>query len=80
MEAIGSGEGVPSPERGFPFWEPIAPAGLLGLLSSIALSVPAVNPTGNIECGDARTIAQPVKKSTFAQINSVHFCSARYSL
>ena len=67
MGAIGSGESVPSPERGFPFWEPIAPAGLLGLLSSIALSVPAVNQTGNIGCGDTRAI-RPTSEE-------IHFCS-----
>ena len=70
----------PFPGARFPSWEPIAPAGLLGLLSSRALSVPAVKPTGNIGCADARAIARPIKKSTFAQIDSVHFCSARHSL
>jgi hypothetical protein len=79
MGAIGSGESVPSPERGFPFWEPIAPAGLLGLLSSRALSIPAVNPRGILDAGIPEQSARPVKKSTFAQINSVHFCSARHS-
>lgn len=59
--ANGSGESVLAPERGDPSWEPIAPSGLLGLLSSRALSVPAVGRTRNIKCGDARTIDQAVK-------------------
>jgi hypothetical protein len=68
----------PLPGARFPSWEPIAPSGLLGLLSSRALSVPAVSRTGNNGCEDARGIGDSVKYSTFAQFNSLHFCSARY--
>ena len=69
----------PFPGARFPSWEPIAPSGLLGLLSSRALSVPAVSRTGNHGCKDARGIGDSVRYSTFAQFNSLHFCSARYS-
>ncbi len=68
----------PFPGARFHFWEPIAPSELLGLLSSRALSVPAVSRTGNNGCEDARGIGDLVKYSTFAQFNSLHFCSARY--
>lgn len=46
----------PFPGARFPSWEPIAPSGLLRLLSSRALSVPAVSRTGKKGCedGDAR--------------------------
>jgi len=67
LRASGSGESVPCPERGSPFWESIAPAGLLGLLSSRALSIPAVSQTGNLEHAQTRRIVGQVKKSTFAQ-------------
>ena len=70
----------PFPGARFPSWEPIAPSGLLGLLSSRALSVPAVSRTGNNGCEDAREIGDSVKYSTFAQFNSLHFCSARYRI
>lgn len=69
----------PLPGARFPSWEPIAPSGLLGLLSSRALSVPAVGRTRNIRRKDARAIGESLKESTFAQFNSVHFCSARYT-
>ena len=69
----------PLPGARFPSWEPIAPSGLLGLLSSRALSVPAVGRTRNIRRKDARAIGESLKESTFAQFNSVHFCSARHS-
>jgi hypothetical protein len=52
---------------------------VLGLLSSRALSVPAVNEWRNIRCEDARVFGSPVKESTFAQSSFVHFCPARYS-
>ena len=68
----------PFPGARFPSWEPIAPSGLLGLLSSRALSVPAVSRTGNNGCEDARGIGDSLRYSTFAQFNSLHFCSARY--
>jgi hypothetical protein len=32
-----------------------------------------------MECAEASAIRRPMKNSTFAQINSVHFCSARYT-
>ena len=67
----------PFPGARFPSWEPIAPSGLLGLLSSRALSVPAVSRTGNNGCEDARGIGDSVQCSTFAQLNSLHFCPAR---
>ncbi len=70
----------PFPGARFPFWEPIAPSGLLGLLSSRALSVPAVRRTRNIRCKVARAIGEWVKESSFAQINFVQFCSASYRL
>ena len=78
IRANGSRESIPSPERGSLFGEPIAPSGLLGLLSSIALSVPAVSRTGNNGCQDARRIVDLVKYSTFAQFNFLHFCSVHY--
>ena len=67
------------PGARFPFWEPIAPSGLLGLLSSRALSVPAVARTRNIGGEVARAIGERVNESSFAQINFVQFCSARYT-
>jgi len=65
--ANGSGESVPSPERGSLFREPFAPAELLGLLSSRALSVAQVWPAGTIKSTDARAIARPRA--------GIHFCS-----
>ena len=59
----------PFPGARFPFLEPIAPSGLLGLLSSRALSVPAVSRAGNNECENARGIGDLVKYSTFVQFN-----------
>jgi hypothetical protein len=68
----------PFPGARFPSWEPFAPEGLLGLLSSRALSVPEVCPAGTISDKDARAFEDPEQESTFAQINCVHFCSTRY--
>ena len=66
----------PFPGARIPFWEPIAPSGLLGLLSSIALSIPAVCPARTTRSEAGRKIAWDEIYSTFAQINCFHFCSA----
>ena len=76
--ANGSRESVPSPERGSHLGSLSHHPRLLGLLSSSALSVPAVCRTGTIRGADTSKIKHSSKKSTFAQINCVHFCSARY--
>jgi hypothetical protein len=73
------GKVVHSLEHGFPMGSPIATPDLLGLLSSIALSVLAVRQRRVNHSVNASTMACPVKKSTFAQFNFVHFCSDRYS-
>ena len=58
----------PFPGARFPSWEPIAPAELLGLLSSRALSVQEVCPAGAIGSRGARVIDPSAIKSTFAQL------------
>ena len=62
----------PFPRARFLSWEPIAPSGLLGLLSSRALSVLAVSRTGNNGCEDARGIGDSVRSFTFAQLATVN--------